>query len=450
MADAFNHAIRKIVLATGVVTTLAGSGGERGRVDGVGTVARFSTPDGLATDGMHLYVADSGNGFIRKVDIRTGDVTTLPGSNRRPAGGTGGGPRFINPLGIALCGEHLCISDSRSSVIRRVALRDGAVSALAVHAEGVRSTARTSVRLSEPSGVAMVGTELFVADSRNHAIRKVELRTGEVTNLAGRAGESGSADGTGAAARFRHPFGIATDGKNLYVTDMDNHTIRKIVITTGAVTTLAGSAGSKGSADGKGSAARFDDPAGIAIDGRALYVADHANNTIRKVAIRTAAVTTLAGSAGESGSANGTGAAARFNEPIGIATDGRNLYVAERGNHTIRKIAIRTGEVTTLAGSAGEYGFKDGIGSGARFSGPLGVAIHGNVLYVADAYNGAIRQVSVVDGKVTNLAGGPAKESSLDGKWWQAGFLSPAGIAASGGGFPLYVTTGDGRIRKIY
>jgi hypothetical protein len=158
-----------------------------------------------------------------------------------------------------------------------------------------------------------------------------------VTTIAGSAGASGSADGTGTAARFYHPFGITTDGTNLYVTDHSNSTIRKIVISTGVVTTIAGSAGAIGSADGTGTAATFNYPIGITTDGTTLYVTDSGNNRIRKIGISTGAVTTLAGGIAN-GSADGTGAAAIFNYPTGITRDGTNLYVTDTDNNTIRKI----------------------------------------------------------------------------------------------------------------
>jgi hypothetical protein len=205
-----------------------------------------------------------------------------------------------------------------------------------------------------------------------------------VTTFAGTAGLSGSTDGTGAAARFNYPDAVATDGTNLYVTDAGNNTIRQIAIATGAVTTLAGTAGSTGATDGTGTAALFASPVGITTDGTNLYVADRANDTIRQVAIATRAVTTLAGSAGMEGAADGAGSAARFYLPSGITTDGMNVYVADTYNHTIRKIVVATGAVTTLAGSPGNIGSADGTGAAARFFYPIALTTDGTNLYVAD------------------------------------------------------------------
>jgi len=181
------------------------------------------------------------------------------------------------------------------------------------------------------------GTNLYVADFYNYLIRKIVISTGVVTTVAG-TGSGGASNGTGTSASFNYPSGITTDGTNLYVADYCNHLIRKIVISTGVVTTLAGT-GSSGSANGTGTSASFNRPRGITTDGTNLYVADFNNHLIRKIVISTGAVTTLAGT-GSSGSANGTGTSASFYNPRGITTDGTNLYVADTSNHLIRKIVL--------------------------------------------------------------------------------------------------------------
>jgi len=243
-----------------------------------------------------------------------------------------------------------------------------------------------------PCGITTDGTNLFVADQGNCTIRKIVIATRLVTTLAGMPGVIGSDDGTGAEARFNCPDGITTDGSNLYVVDWADHTIRKVVIATGVVTTLAGAAGVSGSDDGTGTEARFGGPMGITTDGANLYVTD--NHTIRKIVIATGVVTTIAGTAGVSGSNDGTGAEARFNAPTGITTDGANLYVADKLNRTIRKVVIPTRVVTTIAGMAGVIGSDDGIGAAARFSRPVRITTDGASLYVADARNNTIRVVT--------------------------------------------------------
>jgi len=300
----------------------------------------------------------------------------------------------------------------------------------------------------DPRGIATDGTNLYVADGSNNTLRRVVIATGVVTTLAGAAGSSGTADGTGAAALFSDPTGVTTDGTNLYVTEQTAHTIRKVVIATGVVTTLAGTAGSSGSVDGTGAAARFSQPTGITTDGTNLYVMDSANNTIRKLVIATSVVTTLAGTAGSSGSADGTGTAARFNESLGITTDGTSLYVVDYGNSTIRKVVIATGVVTTLAGTAGSSGSVDGTGAAARFHEPMEITTDGANLYVADRYNQAVRKVVIATGVVTTLAGTAGSSGSTDGTGAEARFRNPVGITIDGTN--LYVTDGgNNTIRKI-
>jgi DNA-binding beta-propeller fold protein YncE len=314
-------------------------------------------------------------------------------------------------------------------------------------ANGSADGTGTAARFYHPFGITTDGTNLYVTDHSNSTIRKIVISTLAVTTIAGSAGVNGSADGTGTAARFYHPFGITTDGTNLYVTDYGNSTIRKIVISTGAVTTIAGSAGTIGSADGIGTAATFNYPTGIITDGTNLYVTDTYNSTIREIAISTGAVTTLAGSLAI-GSADGTGTAATFYYPTGITMDGTNLYVADNGNSTIRRIVISTGVVTTIAGSAGAIGSADGTGTAATFNYPIGIATDGTNLYVTDSGNNTIRKIVISTGAVTTLAGGIAN-GSADGTGAAAIFNYPSGITRDGTN--LYVTdTDNNTIRKIY
>jgi len=303
----------------------------------------------------------------------------------------------------------------------------------------------TSASFYAPSGITTDGTNLYVVDYGNHLIRQIVISTGVVTTLAG-TGSSGSADNsTGTSASFYYPTGITTDGTNLYVADYYNHLIRKIVISTGVVTTLAGT-GSSGSADNStGTSAGFNQPYGITTDGTNLYVADYGNHLIRKIVISTGVVTTLAGT-GSSGSANGTGTSASFYKPAGITTDGTNLYVADRYNYLIRKIVISTGVVTTVAGT-GSSGSANGTGTSASFDKPYGVTTDGTNLYVADYYNYLIRKIVISTGVVTTVAG-TGLSGSANGTGTSASFHLPRGITTDGTN--LYVTEGGNHlIRKI-
>ncbi len=451
VADTRNNTIRKIVIATGEVTTLAGTAGVEGATNGTGAAASFYLPSGIATDGTNLYLTDTGNSTIRKIVIATGEVTTLAGSPhvQGATNGVGAAASFFDPFGITTDGTNLYVADTYNSAIRKIVIATGAVSTLAGtpgiggSADGIGGAAS----FGGPIGIKTDGSNLYVADTGNHTIRKIVIATGEVSTLAGTPGSRGFADGIGAAASFDYPYDITTDGTNLYVADNFNCTIRKIVIATGAVSTLAGTPGRAGSADGIGGEASFGMPQAVTTDGRNLYVADSGNSTIRKIVIVSATVTTLAGTIE---AADGIGAAASFKNPWSMTTDGRNLYVTDTLNNTIRKVVIATGAVSTLAGLPGYSRFgelRDGIGSAARFYSPQGITTDGIYLYVADSGNNSIRKIVIATGEVTTLAGKRWPGSS-DGIGDSASFYNPTGITTDG--INLYVTdTFNSTIRKI-
>jgi len=299
---------------------------------------------------------------------------------------------------------------------------------------GTNDGTGSAARFLYPKGVAVdAAGNVYVADTDNHTVRRISS-SGAVTTFAGSPGVLGSDDGTGSAARFYYPNGMAVDSAgNVYVADTVNHTIRKIT-SGGLVTTLAGSPGVSGSDTGTGSAARFNYPNGVAVDGAGnVYVADTVNHTVRKITSG-GVVTTLAGSPGVSGSDNGTGSDARFTYPNDVASDAAgNVYVADTDNHTIRKISSG-GLVTTLAGSPGVLGSDDGIGGAARFNYPRGVAVDnaGNV-YVVDTGNYTIRKITS-SGLVTTLAGSAGVLGSNDGTGSDARFNGPNGVAVDAAG----------------
>ena len=338
-------------------------------------------------------------------------------------------------LTIISCAKKSNTSSSSSSESSAVTTLAGTGSSGSANGTG------TLASFKGPMGITTDGTNLYVSDTYNHLIRKIVISTGVVTTLAG-TGSSGSADNsTGTLASFKDPMGITTDGTNLYVADFSDHVIRKIVISTGAVTTVAGKlwggAGDPGSANGTGTSASFYNPRGITTDGTNLYVADKGNHLIRKIVISTGVVTTLAGT-GSSGSANGTGTSASFKGPCGITTDGTNLYVSDTYNHLIRKIVISTGVVTTLAG---------GSRGSADITYPHGITTDGTNLYVADTTNYLIRKIVISTGAVTTIAG-TGSAGSANGTGTSASFYYPRAITTDGTN--LYVAEyTNNRIRKI-
>ncbi len=497
MTDRGNATLRKVTPG-GVVTTLAGVAGNPGSADGTGSAAQFNYPSGVAVDSAgNLYVADTYNSTIRTV-TPGGVVTTLTrAGSAGSADGTGSVAQFLFPWGVAVdSAGSLYVADEDDETIRigttntcadapTIDLAVGPVgqlrqldtspqTAVAWQWSLIRRPAGSVASLSAPNIRNPTFTPdvpdlyVFQLDATNAAraicIRRLAFSaTAEATpqytftTLAGppEAGP-GTIDGTGSAARFNNPQSVAVDSAgNVYVADYNNHTIRKVT-PDGLVTTLAGLAGSSGTNDGMGSAGRFNYPAGVAVDSAGnVYVADANNCAIRKVTPG-GVVTTLAGLAAfdpwgnpVGGSADGTGSAARFNDPAGVAVDSAgNLYVADRGNATIRKVTPG-GVVTTLAGLAGSSGSADGTGSAARFQRPCGVAVDstGNV-YVADYYNYTIRKVT--PGRVvTTLAGEAGSYGSADGTGSAARFNNPSGVAVDSVGNLYVADSANDTIRKV-
>jgi sugar lactone lactonase YvrE len=373
----------------GVVTTLA--------------VAPSLAGSSLAADGLdNLFVADTDNHRILKI-TPAGMVTALAGTlppSPGSADGTGSAAGFNCPSGVAVDGAgNVYVADTANETVRRIT-PGGVVTTLAgtVGSSGVADGTGTTAQFSHPAGMAADSNgNVYVADRFNKTIRKI-APGGVVTTLAGDPGALGSVDGL---TPFNFPFGVAVDNTgNVYWADRLHSAILKIA-TNGVMTTLAGVYGQypdgRGSNDGTGTSARFDNPRGLTVDGTGnVYVADSANNTIRKIT-PAGVVTTLAGTAGAVGSADGNGPSARFNEPTGVAVDvAGNVFVADAGNNLIRKITPG-GAVTTIGGTAGTFGSEDGIGAAAGFNNPAGVAVDraGN-LYLADADNHAIRKGQLV------------------------------------------------------
>jgi sugar lactone lactonase YvrE len=321
----------------GMVSTLAGSG-VMGSADGKGAEASFSYLMGLTSDAAgNVYVADSHNNLIRKIGP-DGRVTTLAGSGTAgSADGKGAAASFFNPGGVAADKSgNVYVADTHNSLIRKIS-PDGTVTTLAGRWTPGAKVRRDGTSVFDNPGSLAVDESgnVFVADWLHDQVCKVSP-DGKVCTIAG-DGNPGSKDGAGTSASFYLPGGIAVDVKgNLYVSDTYNNLIRKID-PNGMVTTIAGKI-RKGSANGKGAAASFFHPAGIAVDKTGnIYVADAGNNLIRKIS-PDGLVTTFAG-CGSRGSTNGDAKAASFCRPMGVAVDAAgNVYVADYQNNLVRKI----------------------------------------------------------------------------------------------------------------
>lgn len=450
--DSGSSTLRKVTV-NGTVTTLAGSPGLAGNADGAGSSARFSHPEGIAIDPLGvLYIADTDNNTIRKV-TSSGTVTTFAGSSSGEVGtanGQGSAARFYRPTGIAVDRQgNVYVADTSNHTIRKIS-PIGTVTTLAGTAgtEGTADGTGAAARFSRPTGIAVNDAgDVFITDSGNHTIRRITA-AGVVSTLAGSAGLAGNIDGAGAAARFSEPTGIAV-GPNgtLFVSDNGGTIIRQISL-AGVVSSYAGSSGTTGSADGSAGVARFSGATGLGFGGtNTLYVADTDNNTIRT--LNSSAITATLAGAPPTASVDGSGSAARFNLPSAVAVDSSGtVYVADKSNHTIRKITA-SGTVSTFVGAAGRAGSGDGTGINAQFSQPSALVIDRNgTLFVADTGNNTIRRVSS-SGNVTTFAGSPGVRGAVNNFGTAASFDHPTGIAIDTAGNLYVADQSNHLIRKI-
>jgi sugar lactone lactonase YvrE len=417
------------------ISLVAGALGGGGNADG--TPGRFNFPKSLAVDANgNLFVTEATNCRIRKVVGSTvspfvdsavcgqaGSPATLSlGANIaldaagniyasalnaptlkilldgtvKAIGAQAGGPITVDANGTV----YASTTFDTSAILRMgtdgnfTILAGGSFPAPPGFADGLGANARFNF-VKDAAGLA-TGSDgtIYVADIGNHAIRKVSP-AGVVTTLAGSPANRGSTDGPLASAQFSEPSALTVDGSgNVYVIDQAKTVVRKIS-QGGVVTTLAGAPGAMGAVNGQGAAARFGSLSAIAADKSGnVFVADNTNSTIRQIK-QDGAVTTLAGVLPQQGAVDGTGASARFSNPNNLVIDNAgNIYVADTGNKTIRKIDAQ-GIVTTLAGKAGVSGSQDGVGVSATFADPIGLAIDAqSTLYVGDRASAQIRRLS--------------------------------------------------------
>lgn len=294
--------------------------------------------------------------------------------------------------------EYIDIADYGNFTYRRARTSDGYLSTLAGTSlvSGSTDGAGVDALFNTPVAITSASGSIFISDYINNTVRKVSSDN-VVSTFAGSAGVMGSTDGTGSVARFNRLRDITVVGDNIFVCDGENYTIRKITL-SGMVSTFAGSAGVLGSTDGSGSAASFSIIRGMCADPVGnIYVSDTDNNTIRKIT-PDGEVTTIAGLAGQSGAVDGVGSSARFNFPRGMWHDGGNtIYLADSDNHAVRKINTITYDVTTFVGSLGTPGDATGLPTDARLNTPSSITGKDDVIYIADRLNYAIRKVAYQD-----------------------------------------------------
>jgi sugar lactone lactonase YvrE len=529
-ADSWQHAIRKIDLATGKVSLVAGNPGTAGSMDGTGNQASFHGPQGVALDGAgNLYVADQSNNLVRKVVVATGVVTTVAGAAGMPGWVDGAGapsgparftgpntltvyngdvyaadsymtdgagirkivvsstpavvstvlgnpppgtPRdqngvlnmagFANPFGvIADSSGNFYVADQSDNQIRTFTLT-GTLSLLAGSGVGNSgdndNAVGTSAAFANPLYLAFdtAGQNLYVTDYA--VLRKVSLSgTHAVTTVAGVQDHSGDVDAVGTMARFVDPTGLTWDGADtLYVAERQGNQLRTVSLSTGLTTFVAGGASGAESQDGTNGAASFGYPTHIALDTvhNVLYVVDHDTMLLRKVTIAAGVytVSTVAGQLNVAVTHDGMGTQATFNDPYGVVFDGdHTLFIGETNGNVIRAFDTMTTQVTTVAGS-GASGDQPGVGKAATFRAPRGLAYDRarQILYVAEVYGHCIRQVQLPGLMVTNVTGQCGQNGHLDGKLVDATFSYPNGLALEPSGNVIYVAdAANALVRRI-
>ncbi len=385
----FIFPITGLVLAPPAVTTLAATGNAAGNATLNGTV----NPLGSPTD---VWFQWSLTGQFDGVE-----VSALAGSVSGFAEGIGAAAKFNQPYSMAVdTGGVVFVADTKNHRIRRIAL-DGTVSTFAgTGTAGLADGPGATAQFNEPTSVVFGSTgTLFVCDSLNHRICAITA-AGDVRTYAGFLAEAGFTDGVASAARFSTPWGLAIDAADiLYVADRENHRIRKVAL-DGSATTLAGT-GTAGTTDGAGNVAQFNKPLGIALDAAGfIYVTESTSHAIRKIA-PDGLTSVFTGSAGTAGFVNGTAASARFSSPVGLAVDGGgSIFVADKGNHSIRKITSTIGfggaisvNVVTFAG-LGTAGTTNGLKGVAQFDAPISVvATEDRGAIVGELTNSTLRRI---------------------------------------------------------
>jgi hypothetical protein len=520
VAEWSGHRVRAVDAASGAAALFAGSpSGAAGYRDGIGAAARFNTPYAMCGDGRDsLYLVEYDGARMRRVLVASGAVDTLAGTGLQLSpfvNGPGVAATVTNPRGIALtddgrllftdeqalravaCGGEVGLASATPSptpsagasptgtaspaptasrspsptaspppppcVVTTVA--GTGVAGAAVDGPAPAAVFGSDTFLALPLGGAAAAAALYIVDTANHRLRALSL--GAVQGVAG-TGAVGSANGVGGAASFNLPQGLCWDGSaafaplgSLIVPDAFNHVVRRVTTlgggpATGTVALLAGAVGVAAWADGVGGGARFWYPQGCAVDASSgtIFVADVFNHRVRAVS-PSGAVSTFAGDgfgAGGSGRlVDGLGTAASFNQPRGITFSAATgiLYVADANTGFGNRIRFVTpyGAVGTLAGSGLATGFGDGVGLSASFNYPFGLAVDfADNVYVADAFNFRIRMVTPA-GVVTTLAGSGAA-AAVDGAGTAASFRNPRSVAFNGSSGDLLV--GDGpSLRRV-
>jgi sugar lactone lactonase YvrE len=464
IADTNNGRVRKVDFGTGLVNTVVGCSVSGGGDGGPATSAGLHMPQSVALDSFgNIYVAESS--CVRKVVQSTGLISTYAGNPNIGNFGGDGGPAtaaLLNlPVSLALDGGgNLYIVDSENGLVRRVDSSTGLISTAAgmvwatdFSGDGGPATAAS---LNYAYGVAVdSGGNIYIGDTQNNRVRKVASSTGVInTVVGGYPGDGGPATNV----QLYNPCGVVLDNAgNCYIADSGNNRVRKLITSTGVIYTVAGNGEGGYSGDGgPATAARLSSPVGVLWDGSGnLYIASKWSGLIRAVDLNTGLIRTVAGGGAWGPSDGGPATAAHLGWPWGLALDsGGNLYFSDNLENQVRRVSASTGIITTVAGITNwppTFSGDGGPATAADIYMPEGIAVdNGGILYIADSVNCRIRNVDLNTGVIGTMAGNGIWGSSGDGgPATSAKLLSPAGVTLDGFGNLYIADSGNARIRKV-
>jgi sugar lactone lactonase YvrE len=536
IATSKDNRVRKVAAGTGIITTVAGTGiaGYAGD-GGLATAAKFNFNNnypGIAVDkNGNIYIGDYGNDRIRKITVATGIVTTIAGTGVDGYSGDGStalAASFSGPAGVAVdTAGNVYVADNNNSVIRKITITTGKISTVAgnytnggIYSGDGASALNAGLNFPERLTVDAAGN-IYISDGQDFRVRKVTASTGIITTIAGTGTKGYSGDGGAAtSAMIGAIIGIAIDASgNVYIADQSNNRVRKITAATGIITTITGSTSAGYTGDGgAATAATLSGPSDVLVDGsNNVYIVDNGNNVVRLITSSTGIISTVYGdgtngftgvqtqlkaqlapqgvalnpngdvliadgyyydvravnSAGTAyiyaGTPNpdpafaskgygGNGSNASFpavllNAPVGVATDAsNNVYIADVNNNVIRVINYNTKVISNYAGtSTAGFSGDAGAATSATLKLPTGVATDksGNV-YIADAGNNRIRMVNASTKIISTIAGTGTAGFSGDGAAATAALLSnPTAVAADGSGNVYFIDKGNARVRRI-
>lgn len=456
----------RISLSTGQAVVIAGTGtGGYSGDGGPAVTAQLNAPSALAMDSAgNLYIADTSNNCIRKINATDGTITTVAGNGAYGYSGDNGpalAAQFGQPQGIAVDGAvNLYIADSGNNVIRKMAAGSGTVTTIAgdgnALAGGDGGPAKQA-QINYPTQLALdAAGNLYILDSGNARIRKVILGTGIISTYAGNGNTGYAGDGgPAAAATLNSPSDIATDtAGNLYIVDTNSNRIRKVTVVNGMISSLIGSGqASYGGDGGPATSAQFNFPGSVITDSSGnIFIADNENFRVRKVT-KAGTISNFAGNGNQGyGGDGGPATAAQIDEIGALAVDNSgNLYIADMGNNVIRKVTAATGVITTIAGNGNQgYSGDGGAATKASLYAPTGIAVDSSAnIYIADSGSNRIRKVTAATGIISTVAGSGTGGFGGDGGSALSAQMGAYAVALDNSG-NLYITdVASSRIRKV-